>query len=88
MKDAQTNLQEAAVEFLEAVNTLAAKAAEQADPLDEVSTDLFELGDLEPAIGREELSVLKRRLRHEELAPHAIMELVSLARQVAAVLTE
>ena len=57
------------------------------DPLDAVSTDLFELGDLEPAIQPQDLAELKRRLRDETLAPKAIVALVALARQVAAALT-
>ena len=87
MQEAQTNLKQAAVDFLAAAETVAARAAEgAADPLDGVSTDLLELGDLEPAISREELADLRRRLREADLVPATIVELVALARQVAAVL--
>jgi len=87
MQEAQANLKQKAVEFLEAAETVAARAAQgAADPLDGVSTDLFELGDLEPAIDRRELAELKSRLRQEQLVPAAVVELVALARQVAAVL--
>lgn len=87
MQEAQANLKQAAVEFLEAAETVATRAAAgAADPLDGVSTDLFELGDLEPAISREELADLKRRLRTEPLLPAVVLELVTLARQVAGVL--
>jgi len=87
MQEAQENLKRAAVEFLEAAETVAAHAADPAaDPLDEVSTELFELGDLEPALDRQELADLKRRLRREHLAPAAVAELITLARQVAAAL--
>ena len=87
MQEAQTNLKQAAVDFLAAAETVAARAAEgAADPLDGVSTDLLELGDLEPAISREELADLRQRLREADLVPATIVELVALARQVAAVL--
>ena len=89
MQEAQVNLKQAAVEFLEAAEAVAAKAAQgPADPLDHVGTDLFELGDLEPAIGAAELEVLKRRLAQEQLLPAAVVELVALARQVAATLMD
>ncbi|HUU09073.1 MAG TPA: hypothetical protein VM431_00865 [Phycisphaerae bacterium] len=88
MQEAETNLKQAAVDFLEAAGALADRAADSAaDPLDAVSTDLFELGDLEPAIDRQELADLKSRLRTERLLPATILELVALARQVAATLT-
>lgn len=89
MQEAQTNLKQAAVEFLEAAEAVAAKAAQGSDdPLDHVKTDLFELGDLEPAISAAELEVLKRRLAQEQLLPAAVVELVALARQVAATLMD
>ena len=87
MQEAQKNLERAAVEFLEAAEILAENASRQAaDPLDAVSTAVLELGDLEPAISRQELADLKRRLRTEKLVPETILELVALARQVAAAL--
>ena len=87
MQEAQTNLKQAAVDFLEAAQTVAARAAKgPADPLDQVDTGLFTLGDLEPAIGEEELADLKRTLAGEQLLPETVLELVALARQVAAVL--
>jgi hypothetical protein len=89
MQEAQTNLKQAAVEFLEAAEAVAAKAAQGSDDLlDHVKTDLFELGDLEPAISAAELEVLKRRLAQEQLLPAAVVELVALARQVAATLMD
>lgn len=88
MQEAQANLKRVAVEFLEAAEQVAGSAAEGGvGPLDAVSTDLFELGDLEPAIQPQDLAELKRRLRDETLAPKAIVALVALARQVAAALT-
>jgi hypothetical protein len=88
MEEAQANLKQAAVDFLAAAETVAVKAAQGgADPLDGVSTDLFELGDLEPAISREELDQLKQQLSQADLAASTIVELVTLARQVAAALT-
>jgi len=87
MQEAQANLKRAAVEFLEAAEQVAGRAAEgAADPLDAVSTDLFELGDLEPTIQPQDLADLKRRLRDERLVPATIATLVGLARQVAAAL--
>jgi len=87
MQEAETNLKRAAVEFLEAAEYMAERAARAGtDPLDAVSTDLFELGDLEPAIDRQDLADLKDRLRRERLVPATIVELVTLARQVAATL--
>ncbi len=87
MQEAETNLKRAAVDFLEAAESLAERAAGAGtDPLDAVSTDLFELGDLEPAIDRQDLADLKDRLRRERLVPATIVELVTLARQVAATL--
>ena len=87
MQEAETNLIRTALEFLEAAETMAENASCQgADPLDAVSTDLFELGDLEPAIDRHDLADLKDRLRRERLVPATIVELVGLARQVAATL--
>jgi len=89
MQEAQTNLKQAAVAFLEAAEAVAAKAAQGLDdPLDHVKTDLLELGDLEPAIGAAELEVLKRRLAQEQLLPAVVVELVALARQVAATLMD
>ncbi|MBM4020586.1 MAG: hypothetical protein FJ288_20085 [Planctomycetes bacterium] len=64
----------------------AAPSRPQTDPLDGVGTTLFDLGDLQPAITPEELSVLKRTLAAGRLAPATVLELVGLARQVAAVL--
>ena len=88
MQQAQENLKQAAVEFLEAAEAVAARAVEGGtDPLDAVDMDLFELGDLEPAIDGEELAELKKRLRQEQLVPATVLELVALARQVAAALT-
>jgi hypothetical protein len=87
MQEAQTNLKQAAVEFLEAAEKVAAGAAKgAADPLDQVGTGLFELGDLQPAISEQELAELKRTLTSERLLPGTVVELVALARQVAAVL--
>jgi len=87
MQEAETNLKRTALEFLEAAETMAENASRQGtDPLDAVSTDLFELGDLEPAIDRHDLADLKDRLRRERLVPATIVELVGLARQVAATL--
>jgi hypothetical protein len=97
MQEAQANLKQAAVEFLEAAQRVAAGAGQGAadlsgvalakpDPLDRVKTDVFELGDLEPAIDDAALAELKQRLAQERLAPQAIVELVNLARQVAAAL--
>jgi len=87
MQEAQANLKQAAVEFLEAAEAVAARAAEgPTDPLDQVGTDLFKLGNLEPAISAEELAELKRGLENERLLPGTVVELVALARQVAAAL--
>jgi hypothetical protein len=88
MQEAQANLKQAAVDFLDAAQAVAASAAKgSADPLDQVDTSVFALGDLKPAISEEELAVLKSSLAGERLLPGTIMELVALARQVAAVLT-
>lgn len=88
MQEAEANLKRTAVDFLEAAEHLAGRAAEgAADPLDAVSTDLFELGDLEPAIEQQDLVELKRRLHNERLVPETVVALVALARQVAAALT-
>jgi hypothetical protein len=89
MEEAQANLKQAAVDFLAAAETVATEASQApaaTDPLDGVSTDLFELGDLEPAISREELDELKQRLTRADLAPSTVVELVALARQVATAL--
>jgi len=87
MQEAQANLKRAAVEFLEAAQAATAKTGQPgADPLDNVSTGVFDLGDLEPAISPEALEELKRRLHEESLVPEIIVELVALARQVAATL--
>jgi hypothetical protein len=87
MQEAQANLKQAAVEFLEAVQAVTAKAAQPSpDPLDNVPTDVLDLGDLKPAISPEEFEALKQRLGQEALVPETIVELVALARQVAAML--
>jgi hypothetical protein len=87
MQEAQANLKRTAVEFLEAAEAVAAQAAKgSADPLDQVDTSLFELGDLEPAISGEELAELKSSLAGERLLPSTTLELIALARQVAAAL--
>jgi hypothetical protein len=87
MQEAETKLKRAAVEFLEAAEQVAGHADEgDADPLDAVSTRLFGLGDLEPAIDQQALAELKRRLHNERLAPEVAVTLVGLARKVAAAL--
>jgi len=87
MQEAQANLKQTAVEFLEAAEKVASTAAKgSTDPLDQVATGLFELGDLQPAISEQELAELKRTLTSERLLPGTVVELVALARQVAAVL--
>jgi hypothetical protein len=87
MQEAQANLKQAAVEFLEAAQAVTAKAAQpSADPLDGVATGVFSLGDLQPAISPAEFEELKTRLEQEQLVPQTILQLVDLARQVAAAL--
>jgi hypothetical protein len=88
MQEAQANLKQAAVEFLSAAEGVARAAQTVMDPLDQVSTDVLELGDLEPAISAADLADLKARLAQDPLSPASILELVTLARQVAAVLTD
>jgi hypothetical protein len=88
MQEAQANLKTAAVEFLSAAESVARAAQTQADPLDEVTTDVLELGDLEPAISVAELADLKARLAQDPLSPTVILELVALARQAGAVLAD
>jgi hypothetical protein len=88
MQEAQTNLKQAAVEFVEAAEA-AARAVRQspdADPLDAVETDVFDLGDFEPVLDAGELAALKQRLRRAALPAEALVELVDLARRVAAAL--
>jgi hypothetical protein len=88
MQEAQANLKQTAVDFLEAAEKVASTAAKgSTDPLDQVATGLFELGDLDPAISEEDLAQLKRDLAGARLLPETVVELVGLARQVAAVLT-
>ena len=87
MQEAQANLKQAALEFLGAAQAVTAKAAQSSpDPLDNVPTDVLDLGDLKPAISPEEFEALKQRLGQEALVPETIIELVALARQVAAML--
>jgi hypothetical protein len=88
MQEAQANLKQAAVEFLSAAEGVARAAQTQTDPLDQVGTDVMELGDLEPAISAADLADLKARLAQDPLSPSVILELVTLARQVAAVLVD
>jgi len=89
MQEAQANLNRTAVEFLAAARDVAARAAESPhDPLDEVSTDLLSLEDMEPAITEAELEELQRRLAAGRLAPEAVVELMAVARQVALALLE
>jgi hypothetical protein len=88
MQEAQANLKQAAVDFLEAAEKVATAAAKgSTDPLDQVGTGLFELGNLTPAISEAELAELKSALTSGRLLPQTVVELVGLARQVAAVLT-
>jgi hypothetical protein len=86
MQQPQANLKQAAVDFLEAAQAAAQAGKAAADPLDGVSTTLFDMGGLEPAITPQDLADLKTRLRQAELAPQTIVQLVALARQVAAAL--
>jgi hypothetical protein len=92
MQETEADLKRAALAFLEAAEAVtdgAARAADAmpaADPLDAVSTDLFTLGDLDPVIDGRDLAALKDRLRRERLLPETVLELVTLARQVAAAL--
>ena len=91
MAEAEAKLGQAAIEFLEAAGEAAeetARTADRADPLDEVETDVFNLGEFEPVVDERDLVELKRRLRSERLAPAVAAELVSLARQVATTLLE
>jgi len=91
MPEAEAKLGQAAIEFLEAAGEAAeetARTADRADPLDEVETDVFNLGEFEPVVDERDLVELKRRLRSERLVPAVAAELVNLARQVAAALLE
>jgi|WetSurMetagenome_2_1015567.scaffolds.fasta_scaffold49941_3 hypothetical protein len=87
MQEAQANLKQAAVDFLAAAESVAAKAA-QADPLDQVDLTVPDLGDMEPAISTADLADLQQRLARVQLVPQAVMELVALARQAGAVLLD
>jgi hypothetical protein len=87
MQEAEANLKQAAVDFLAAAAAVTNRAATSAaDPLDEVETDLPDLGELKPAITPEELEQLKADLANERLLPTTVVALVALARQVAATL--
>ena len=91
MPEAEAKLRQAAIEFLEAAGEAAeetARAPDRADPLDQVETNVFSLGEFEPVVDERDLVELKRRLRSERLLPAAVMELVNLARQVATALLE
>jgi hypothetical protein len=89
MEEAQTNLKQAAVDFLAAAELVAAKAAQApVDPLDQVDLSVPDLGDMEPAISREDLADLQQRLAKVQLLPGAVLELVTLARQAAAILLD
>lgn len=89
MQEAETNLKQAAVDFLAAAAEVANRAGQaDADPLDGVETDVPDLGDLEPAITSEELAALRGRLERERLLPATLVELVALARQVATTLLD
>ena len=89
MQEAETNLKQAAVDFLAAANAATASAtASAADPLDEVDTGVPDLGELEPAITEADLADLKTRLADARLVPATVVELVSLAKQVATTLLE
>jgi hypothetical protein len=89
MQEAQANLQQAAIELVAAAEGVAARAAQvSTDPLDRVDTDVLELGELEPVLSATELAEMKDRLARQRLVPEAVLELVDLARQVAAVLTD
>ena len=91
MAEAEAKLGQAAIEFLEAAGEAAeetARTSDRADPLDEVETDVFNLGEFEPVVDERDLVELKRRLRSERLAPAVAAELVNLARQVGAALLE
>jgi hypothetical protein len=88
MQEAETNLKQAAIEFIEVADaaTRAARDAGQADPLDLVDVDLPDLGEFEPVIEEDELARLKDQIARERMLPEALVELVNLARQVAATL--
>ena len=88
MQEAETNLKQAAVEFLEAAEAAARTAREvaDADPLDLVDVGLPDLGQFEPVLDEGELARLKRDLAAERMLPETVAELVNLARQVAAAL--
>jgi len=91
MAEAEAKLGQAAIEFLEAAGAAAeetARTADRTDPLDEVETDVFNLGEFEPVVDERDLVELKRRLRQERLLPATLVELVGLARQVATALLE
>jgi hypothetical protein len=84
MQEPQASPRQAAVDPAVAEST-AAKAAE-ADPLDGVSTDLFGLGELKPSMTPQEFEDAKQRLSQAVLLPSTVVELMALARQVAAAL--
>jgi hypothetical protein len=86
MQEAQANLKTAAVEFMAAAEGVVRAAQDSTDPLDHVDTGVLELGDLEPAISAAELADLKAKLAQSPLEASAIVDLVTLARQVAAAL--
>ncbi len=89
MSETESRLKRTALAFLEAAGAAeqAARAAGE-DPLAEVETALFDLDEFEPVIGEADLVGLKDRLYREQLLPQTVLDLVALARQVAAALLD
>ena len=89
MEREQANLERTAVEFLEAAGAMSRAICghpDDGDPLDDVDTSFFELDPFDSVIDREELERLKVQLSEQRLLPAAVVELVYLARQMAAMM--
>ncbi|MCX5675394.1 MAG: hypothetical protein NTX87_10350 [Planctomycetota bacterium] len=81
MTEEQKQLAEKALDFLAAASRVSAQAG--GDPLDQVSTAVFELGHLAPIIDEPTLAKAREDLAAGRLAPQMIVNLVPVARQIA-----
>lgn len=88
MGESEQRLKHAAMEFVEAAKASAqdARAQAEADPLDEVSVEVIDLGDIDPVLDDEGLDELRDRLRRDRLLPDAVNELAGMARRIAGIL--
>ena len=84
MASREEDLRNAAAAFVKAAADVAAPAGAGADPLDDVTFHVPDLGDLDPVVTDGDVAAIAERMATARAPAEAVPALVSLARQVAA----